>query len=117
MRSFIISLILFLLVIGLTASGACYIHHTCNTLLTLIDSLPAQASPSEALFRLEEHWEKNDSWLRLVLRKNELNTIEDLITQLNESAKAENPTWYNIHRSLLQTTITDLRDNERLLWD
>jgi hypothetical protein len=73
MTRFRISLIILLLLVGLSTSSIFAVRHAGNTILDAISELEAAETPtSEQCKTVEQAWEKAEPWLLLTVRRDKL---------------------------------------------
>ena len=119
MRSFVLSLVLFAVMLAGIAGNALFIHHLCDDLLARIDALPNQAqSGSLAAFdALHAHWERMHNWVSLSVSYVQMNQVRDALTAMTAHYANGTDADYFLAREQLRLAIEEMCRFEMLAWD
>ena len=82
MRSFLITLVLFLSMCGVIFANNVYIKKTADFICECVSEEEFEKNPSSAIERLDEFWEKNHPIVSLSVGYKELDRMSDLIIDL-----------------------------------
>jgi len=114
MRSFIISLILFIVVILCIILNAAYVTKSCKQLDHLSQEISAGNNRNANIQEISEYWKNNRSMLGLSIRMNEIERMNDLIESLRASYSAQNESEIQKSCALISELALDLSRYERI---
>ena len=113
MRSFIISLILFLCLITVISFNSIYVNRTAHEISRLVSLTSAEDDSSEAIETLLFYWEKHHPLLSLSVSFRELDKTQELLIMLEYNYKVGNAAEFEKTKQLLYDSADDLGRLER----
>lgn len=122
MRSFMLSVILFAVMLAGIVGNALYVHHLCDDMLAFVDQLPDQTggdvSPVLNLLEaMEGRWNKAHCWLSLSVSYREIGQIRSEMTAMRVHFIAADDDNYLCAREQLRLAIENMRRFEQLSLD
>lgn len=101
MRSFIITAFLFLIMLSIVYFNNSYIRSSADYICDCVSDAEFEASPDDAIKKLDEFWEKNHPIVGLSVGYKELDRMSDLILDLKIYHEAGNSTEVSRIRVLI----------------
>lgn len=119
MKTFIVSMVLFITMMTLIIVNSLYVNQTANTIMQMTTSLPAPGclDYSGRITSMERLWEQHYSLLNLTVSLNDLNKVADCISQLKAYSVNDNEQDFESTRQLLVNAIKNLHRLEKLSLD
>ncbi len=119
MRSFLFTLLLFGLLIGIMTVNAAAIHHLAEEINALIDTLPSRAEGNEnsAISALTDIWANASGWVSLSVGYDEINRISQFIVMIRIYYAEGSDADYRSACDQLRLALEDLCRFERLHFD
>ena len=119
MRSFILSIVLFAVMLAGIIGNAVFINRLCDDMLTDLDTLPAQieSGNTAAVNAMRARWERAHSWLSLSVSYVEMNHVRDTLAALHAHCETGTDSDYALAREQLRLAIEEVRRFELLAWD
>lgn len=114
MRSFIITVILFCIVLSAIILNAQYISRTTATIIEYTNENEFKKAPEDALLRLESFWEQNKILLEFSIGYRETDRMSELILDLRECIETQNSAEARRVRTLISDCASDIARLERL---
>ena len=112
MRSTIISIILFSLLLGGIIWNGIFVRQVSNTLTEYADTL---VSPSDQELRsLEKYWEEKRSWIGLSVSGSYLDSVEKIIISLRSAYDLGNESEYQKNLALFRQAAETVGKAERV---
>lgn len=114
MKSFLFTLLLFVLMLCAVITNTLFIDRLTRDMLILIDQLPGSAGEDGMphLDRLDARWEKARKWVGLSVSSSDINRISDELISLRAFCKYGGNGDYITAREELRLAIEDLREFE-----
>ena len=118
MRSFLLAILLFALMIFGIAANTVYLERLCDELADAIAALPDMPDQSTAAAdRITARWTKARPLVGLSVGDSTLNRIDDLLAALRAHMAAGSLADYTLAREQLRRAIEDLRSTETSTWE
>ncbi|MBQ7319712.1 MAG: hypothetical protein IJW97_06030 [Clostridia bacterium] len=117
MRSFLITLLLFVLTLALLCVGTFFVNRVGEQALLRLHALEPSAPDPDALNALEQYWSARRPALRLVAARDEINAVSDALTALRAaSAPTPDSALCRIWHGLAVSAVEELRRSQDLAW-
>lgn len=119
MKAFVISLIIFTLMLTGIVINNIYINNVADELTVMVGNIPRADKDgcySEAS-RINEYWEKHQALIGMSVSFVELNRVSDNITALLVYADEKDVTEFECSKKLLLNSIAEMRRLESLEFD
>ena len=114
MKAWIISLVLFILLLGLIIGNAVYIHRVAARLCEISDSLVFDEEETEARFEmLEAYWERNRAFIALSISYRELDRVAEMMISLRSAYETKNASDFEEYRRLFRDVADEISRFER----
>lgn len=121
MKSLLVSLLLFLLMLGGIFCNSRYLSHVADTLSSCIEDIPTYAESNasndldreENVKRLAALWEKNRDIISLSVTVRVTEGFEDALGTLQAALEYEEPSHFDAAREHLLRIVEDLRRYDR----
>lgn len=110
MKSFVLSLVLFLVIIGVCLASAFFCESSCQKLKESLAKLPEH--PQEAassLVSLQTLWEQIRPWMALCAHNRYIAQWEKELTAMEAAVEAPDPISYVLQKRQLSFTLEELR--------
>ena len=119
MKTFIVSMVLFITMMTHIIVNSLYVNQTANTIMQMTTSLPAPGclDYNGCMTSMERLWEQHYSLLNLTVSLNDLNKVADCISQLKAYSVNDNEQDFESTRQLLVNAIKNLHRLEKLSLD
>lgn len=114
MRSFIISLILFVLLISTIFGNAVYVKNVSDHIVSDTEALLKNDYPPNLIQDLEKYWEKHRSFVGLSVGHQELDRISESIISLKASCESKNTSDARRYLLILQDAAKEMGGHEEL---
>lgn len=116
MKTFILALILFSILLICIFINSLYVNSICDSFLALTASLSSQSfyELDPAISELRSKWDNHKGILKISVCLNKVEDIEDLLASLESYAKSENPSEFRRVCDTLAGRFSDLAKFERL---
>ena len=111
MKTFIVSLCVFSVLLGLIAFNAAFIHRTTSTLKKQIEELTID-SKSE-LMNLEQYWKQKKTLIGLSVSSDLIRDIDERIAEIHTAIAQEDEAGLEACARLALVAIERMRHNER----
>ena len=112
MKHFVLSLLLFGLLVTLVAFNAHLVGEKTAHLASLV-SLLAESPDVEGAERISEYWKENENFFSLSLNTSELERVEEYISELCASAVKNDAFAYSVAAEKLKNAVGGLDDGEK----
>ena len=116
MRSFLIILLLFAIMLLFLAMGTVYVCRVIDQLYARLQLLSPDAPDPEALSEAEQYWTARRNVLRLIARRDEINAVSDALTALCAASDASDPSLCRNWHALALSALEELRRSQDLSW-
>ena len=118
MRSFLLAILLFALMLtGIVVNTVC-LRRFCSEMLSAIRAMPTlPADSSDAADRIAARWREVRPLISFSASDNMISRIDDAIAALCTHAAAGSTADYILAREHLRLVIEELRDYEMLTWE
>ena len=113
MKAFIISLLLFLLLIGCIILNTVFLNRSADHFRALAMAIETPENRRESLEELAATWEKQKKWIGLTVSFRELDHFGEIITQLHWAYEQKNEQEFQKYRSLFLDAIEEITRTER----
>ena len=113
MRSFIVSLILFLCLLTVIFFNNIYVNRTAREISRLLSLTSIEDDTSEQIDSLLSYWERHRPFLSLSVSFRELDKAQELFLALRYAYEAKNPYDFEKTKELIYDTAEDLARLER----
>ncbi|MBQ8396773.1 MAG: DUF4363 family protein [Clostridia bacterium] len=119
MRSFVLSIILFAVMLAGIIGNAVFVNRLCDDMLADLDTLPAhvESGNTVAVNAMRIRWERAHCWLSLSVSYVEMNHVRDALAALHAHCENGTAPDYALAREQLQLAIEEVRRFELLAWD
>lgn len=117
MRSFLITLILFFVVISAITLNSHYISNLTDTIIEYTSDEEFKKAPEDALRRLESLWEKNKILVEFSIGYRECDRMSELILDLRECIETENSAEERRVRTLISDCASDISRLEKFSFE
>ncbi len=114
MKSLIISILLFALLVGAVAVNAFYVSSLCKDLSATATELISSQSRSTQLAELKSKWDKHRIFLDIGIRTSELERMNDLIEGLRASYAADNEAEFQKYCILISELAEEFASYEKI---
>lgn len=114
MKSFFISVILFIIIIVAVILNAVYVSYVSRRLSDFCDALSDKKSSAALIKELQSFWEKHRPWLSFSLDNAQTERIEKIIRSLELSTKHGEEYDFEKNRMLLEEASREIGRLERL---
>ena len=116
MRTFLITIFLFICLVAIIIGNAFYIHHLAAQMETMLDTLPARAMGDEnaTILALEKKWHGALPFISLSVGAEEINRIGETIAMIGVYYEEENDAEYHAACTQLRLALDDLCRFERI---
>lgn len=112
MKAFIISALLFSLLIALIIGNAIYVHRVSEQIRNKLDVLD-QSNAEETLSYLEEYWQRHQPYIGLSVSYRELDHLSELLLSLRASSETQNEQDFELYRKIAIDAADELSRLER----
>lgn len=112
MKSFVISAIIFCLLLGVILLNYCYVLRVCNELEEKIDALPDCSTAGEAVREMIDFFEKESRKLKLSLPLRQLDKMEECLADLSYASTFGDARIFEESRFRAKAIIKDIHDGE-----
>lgn len=114
MKAWIISLCLFILLIGVIIGNAFYIHRVAAHLCEISDSLTFEEEETETcLEMLEAYWERHRTFVALSISYRELDRVSEAMISLRSAYDTKNASDFEEYRRLFRDAADEISRLER----
>lgn len=119
MKTFILSVIIFITMVTIIILNSVYINQTANMLIQMTNSLPTPGclDYNSRITNMERQWKEHYSLLCLTINLNDLNKVADCISQLKAYSVNDNEQDFESTRQLLINAIKNMHRLEKLSLD
>lgn len=114
MKTFYVSLGIFLLTLVLIVCNAVYIHHITNELQKRLDSLPACERAGDALEALQAYWDRHQCGIELSVSSNTVWQMRDRIAEMKAASAVADAVEFELARALAQSIVLRVQRAECL---
>ena len=114
MRSFIIALILFSILLICIIFNSIYVTKTCDTISELCLSVQRNEDRQSSLSKILDIWKKSKPILEFSIRISETERMSDLIESLNSSVSSQNEAEIQKYCILISDHAKDIAQYERI---
>ena len=114
MKSFIITIILFSVILSFVILNSIYITKVCNKISDLCNSISNIPDHPKALTEMFESWKKSKPVLEFSVRISELERMSDLIESLQSSVKSQNEVEIQKYCILISDHAKYIAQHERI---
>ena len=108
MRSFIISLILFLCLLGIIFFNNIYVNRTAREITRLLSLTSIEDDTSEQMDSLLSYWERHRAFLSLSVSLREIDKAQELFIALRYAYETKNAYDFEKTKELIYDTAEDL---------
>lgn len=112
MRSFWISVALFVLLIAVIIGNAVYVHHVTEEILARLSHLTAESDERE-MAALEAYWEKHRAFVALSISYQELDHLSESLISLRATYDTGNAIDFELYRQICRDASRELARLER----
>ncbi len=112
MKSFVISALIFCLLLGVIFLNYCYVLRVCRELEEEINTLPPCDTADEAVAELIDFWEKESRKLKLSLSLRQLDKMEECLADLCYAITFDDARIFEESRFRAKAIIKDIHDGE-----
>lgn len=115
MKTFTVSIVLAVLMLGVIVWNAFYINNVANEMERRLDELPDVSSPDCAGFAedLRRQWETHDDWVGLTVSYTITDRVSEQAAVLSACAECGDLYGFRTARALLRDAVGDMRRLER----
>lgn len=113
MKTFYLTLFLFIILVGAIVANVVFVWHTADTLETMVASLPDLPETGAALAELETFWQKRRVPLSLSVPAGAILLFDTALTGLRSSAECGRKADYELYRAEALLAIRGLARLER----
>ncbi len=113
MKTFYLTLFLFMVLVGLIAGNAVFVLQTANALQSRVEALPASSEADAALDELETFWQRRRVPLSLSVPASALLLFDTALTGMKSTAGSGNAADYELYRDEALLAIRGLARLER----
>ena len=117
MKAFIISAILFALLISAVIGNAFYVKKVSEHVISETEILKEQDYSLEIISDLEKYWKRHRSFVGLSVGHQELDHISQSIISLRESCGSGNVSDASLYLSILQDAVEEMGRHEEMSFD
>ena len=117
MRSFIISLILFVLLIATVFGNAFYVKTVSSRIVSDTEALEKSCYLPQAIQELEKYWEKHRGFVGLSVGHEELDRISENIISLKAACESKNKSDAKRYLLILQDLAKEMGRHEELSFE
>ena len=118
MRSFLLAILLFALMLTGITLNTIFLHRLCTDMLNALAALPELSDGQiDAANRIAARWAEARSVVSLSVSDNTVNRIDDGIAALCTQAATGTDADYTLARERLRLLIEELRDYEMPTWE
>ena len=114
MKSFIVALILFCIILACIICNGIYIKSTCNEISELCQLLWQSSDRESTSLKIKALWQKCKTQLELSIRTNEIERMTDLIESLHSSVIIKNETEIQKYCTLISEHAEDMARHESI---
>ena len=114
MRSSIIALLLFLIIMITVIGNAIYVSTLCQDISDVAQKLPDSEQKEICVTELKNLWNKHRLWLDLSIKLNEIERMSDLIESLDAAYKADNQAEISKYCILISELAQEFAEHEKL---
>ena len=114
MKSFIISLILFILLISTIFGNAFYVKEVSKRIVSDTKTLEESNYSPQRIRDLEKYWEKHRGFIGLSVGHDELDRISESIISLKASCESGNISDAELYLLILQDLVKEMGRHEEL---
>ena len=115
MKGFIISLLVFGLLVGGIILNSVYIDKTCQELEEKLDALPGVTEATAQTAALCARWEKENSKISISVSLQMLDKIDAILAELDYAVHFGDEAAFEKCRVLAKVAIKEIKDNEGLV--
>ena len=114
MKSFITSILLFIIIISALIINAIYVCSTCNELQKLSEEIPFSSSKELAISKIKELWNHNCDLFNISIRTGETERMTDLIESLDVAISEQNEFEIKKYCNLIYALAKSISENEKI---
>ncbi len=114
MKSVVLSLLLFLLILGAIVANSFYVSHFCDDILEIAQKLEYSEQKETLISEMKVVWNKNRDWLDFSIKLNEIERMNDLIESLESAYKANNQAEFSKYCALITELAQEFAEHEKL---
>ena len=114
MKSAIVSLLIFLLLIILIVGNAIYVSHVCKDISNLAQEVSNSDQKEISIAKMKDLWSGHRDWLDLSVKLNEIERMSDLIESLDAAHKADNQAEISKYCILISELAEEFSEHEKL---
>ena len=114
MKAFIISAILFVILICMIVTSSLYVRSVSERIVALTLAIDLSGNDTRPLDELENYWQNRRSILDVAISRRELDRITETIVSLRASYVAKNMSDVRLYRELLLNCAKELSERERI---
>lgn len=112
MKVFIISALIFALLLSAIGLNAYAVKRVCKNILIQIELIEAEEFSKPAIDALEEYWGNNKIFLGFSASRTEIDHISKTIVSLQAVCDSDTLTDAKLYLSLLKNSVSDLAERE-----
>ena len=115
MRGFIITLILFVILISIVIINSFYVNNIINDIKNEITSLKTIPCEENAIIikQIKSKWEKDSIWVSLSVSYEDIEELTDMIASLEASNSVKDYNQFKLYYELILNSIEDIGRLER----
>lgn len=114
MKAWIVSLCLFVLLLGIIVFNAVYVHRVSDHLSEVLNSLSADAANTQdELDALDAYWEKHHPLVALSIGYRELDHVSETLISLRAAYQSRNVSDFELYRQLCVDAADELARLEK----
>ena len=115
MRGFIITLILFSILISIVIINSFYVNNIINDIKNEITSLKTIPCEENAIIikQIKSKWEKDSIWVSLSVSYEDIEELTDMIVSLEASNSVKDYNQFKLYHELILNSIEDIGRLER----
>ena len=115
MRGFIITLILFAILISIVIINSFYVNNIINDIKNEITSLKTIPCEENAIIikQIKSKWEKDSIWVSLSVSYEDIEELTDMIASLEASNSVKDYNQFKLYYELILNSIEDIGRLER----
>lgn len=114
MKAFIISTILFALLIATVFGNAFYVKSVSERIVSDLEILKEENYPLQIANGIESYWLKHRSFVALSVGHEELDHVSQTIISLKASCESKNSSDANMYASILQDAANEIGRHEEI---
>ena len=110
MRGFIITLILFAILISIVIINSLYVNNIINDIKNEIASLKTIPCAENAIIikNIKSDWEKDSVWISLSVSYEDIEELTDMITSLEAANSVRDYNQFKLYYELISNSIDDI---------